>query len=49
MYESRLFREITSSHADLLNEMCMVIVTHEATVEPTYQVTEDMDFLDICQ
>ena len=49
MYESELFRGITSSHADLLNEMRMVIVTHETTVEPTYQVTENVNFLNICQ
>lgn len=49
MYESGLFRGITSSHADLLNETRMVIVTRETTVEPTYQVTKDVDFLDICQ
>ena len=49
MYESGLFRGITSSHADLLNKMRMVIVTRETTVEPTYQVTENVNFLNICQ
>ena len=49
MYESRLFWGIMSSHADLLNEARMVIVTNKAIVKPTYQVTEDVNFLDICQ
>ena len=49
MYESGLFQGIMSSHADLLNETCMVIVTHKTTIEHTYQVTKDVDFLNICQ
>ena len=48
MYESELFQGITSSHADLLNEMRMVLVTRETTVESTYQVIEDVNFLNIC-